>query len=148
MADTAAAGALRQDVEVVGLVSSGHFMSHYYTMMLPPLFPFLHDELGVSYAALGLLLSLKHISAGTVQLPAVLPALVSGLRLGMAQAWLFLVASELLGAAMGLGFLLTISQQTGRVDRILLTIVLLALLGALSNAILSVVQKRLLRRWA
>lgn len=84
----------------------------------------------------------------TVQLPAVLPALVSGLRLGMAQAWLFLVASELLGAAMGLGFLLTISQQTGRVDRILLTIVLLALLGALSNAILSVVQKRLLRRWA
>ncbi len=70
MADTAAAGALRQDVEVVGLVSSGHFMSHYYTMMLPPLFPFLHDELGVSYAALGLLLSLKHISAGTVQLPA------------------------------------------------------------------------------
>ena len=58
------------------------------------------------------------------------------------------IASELLGAAMGLGFLLTISQQTGRVDRILLTIVLLALLGALSNAILSVVQKRLLRRWA
>ncbi|WJL95588.1 ABC transporter permease [Microbacterium sp. ET2] len=84
----------------------------------------------------------------TVQLPAVLPALISGLRLGMAQAWLFLVASELLGAAMGLGFLLTISQQTGRVDRILLTIVLLALLGALSNAILSLVQKRLLRRWA
>lgn len=70
MADTAAAGTLRQDVEVVGLVSSGHFMSHYYSMMLPPLFPFLHQELGVSYAALGLLLSLKHMSAGTVQLPA------------------------------------------------------------------------------
>ena len=70
MAEAAAAGTLRQDVEVVGLVSSGHFMSHYYTMMLPPLFPFLHDELGVSYAALGLLLSLKHFSAGTVQLPA------------------------------------------------------------------------------
>lgn len=70
MAEAATAGNLRQDVEVVGLVSSGHFMSHYYTMMLPPLFPFLHDELGVSYAALGLLLSLKHFSAGTVQLPA------------------------------------------------------------------------------
>lgn len=83
----------------------------------------------------------------TVQLPSVIPALISGLRLAMAQAWLFLVASELLGAAMGLGFLLTLSQQTGRVDRILLTIALLAILGALSNAILTLVEKRVLRRW-
>lgn len=83
----------------------------------------------------------------TVQLPAVIPSLMSGLRLAMAQAWLFLVASELLGAAMGLGFLLTLSQQNGRVDRILLTIALLALLGALSNALLTVIERRLLRRW-
>lgn len=83
-----------------------------------------------------------------VQLPAVVPSLVSGLRLAMAQAWLFLVAAELIAAAMGLGFLLTYSQQTGRVDRILLTIVLLALLGAVSNGLLSLVERRLLRRWA
>jgi len=83
----------------------------------------------------------------TVQLPAVVPSLVSGLRLAMAQSWLFLVASELIAASMGLGFLLTLSQQNGRVDRILLTIALLAVLGALSNAILSVIEKRLLRRW-
>lgn len=82
-----------------------------------------------------------------VQLPSVIPALVSGLRLAMAQAWLFLVAAELIAASMGLGFLLIYSQQTGRVDRIILTIVVLALLGALSNAILSLVEKRLLRRW-
>ncbi len=69
MADVATAGRLRKDVEVVGLVSGGHFMSHYYTMMLPPLFPFLHDDLGVSYTMLGLLLTLKHISAGAIQLP-------------------------------------------------------------------------------
>ncbi len=83
----------------------------------------------------------------TVQLPSVVPALVSGLRLAMAQAWLFLVAAELLAASMGLGNLLTQSQQTGRVDRIIMTIVVLALLGALSNAILSLVEKRLLKRW-
>lgn len=84
----------------------------------------------------------------TVQLPAVIPSLISGLRLAMAQAWLFLVASELLGAAMGLGYLLTYSQANGRVDRIILTIALLAILGALSNAILSLVEKRLLKRWS
>lgn len=83
----------------------------------------------------------------TVQLPAVVPSIMSGLRLGLAQAWLFLVAAELLAAAMGLGFLLTDSQSTGRVDRILLAIALLALLGTLTNALLSVAQKLLLRRW-
>jgi sulfonate transport system permease protein len=83
----------------------------------------------------------------TVQLPAVVPSLLSGLRLGLAQAWLFLVAAELLAASMGLGFVLTISQSTGRVDRIILVIVLLALLGTLSNALLTLVQRRLLARW-
>jgi len=66
----AAAGRLKQEVRVVGVVSSGHFMSHCYSMMLPPLFPLLHAELGVSYTALGLLLSLRALSFGTMQLPA------------------------------------------------------------------------------
>lgn len=83
----------------------------------------------------------------TVQLPSVVPALVSGLRLAMAQSWLFLVAAELIAASMGLGFLLINSQATGRVDRIILTIIVLAILGALSNAILSLVERRLLARW-
>lgn len=84
----------------------------------------------------------------TVQLPAVVPAVVSGLRLALAQAWLFLVAAELIASSMGLGFLLNDSQQNGRVDRILLAIVLLALLGSLTNALLGVAEKHLLRRWA
>ena len=38
---------------VVGLLSAGHFYSHFCALALPPLFPLLKDELGVSYAALG-----------------------------------------------------------------------------------------------
>lgn len=83
----------------------------------------------------------------TVQLPAVIPSVVSGLRLALAQAWLFLVAAELLGASMGLGWMLNDSQQTGRVDRILLAIVLLALLGTITNAILVIFEKAVLKRW-
>lgn len=83
----------------------------------------------------------------TVQLPAVVPSVVSGLRLALAQAWLFLVAAELLGASMGLGWMLNDSQQTGRVDRILLAIVLLALLGTITNAILVIFEKAVLKRW-
>jgi len=84
----------------------------------------------------------------TVQLPAVVPSVVAGLRLALAQAWLFLVAAELIASSMGLGFLLTDSQNSGRVDRIILSIVLLALLGTITNALLVLVEKYLLRRWA
>ncbi len=84
----------------------------------------------------------------TVQLPAVVPSVISGLRLALAQAWLFLVAAELIASSMGLGFLLTDSQNSGRVDRILLSIVLLALLGTITNGILALVEKHLLKKWA
>ncbi len=83
----------------------------------------------------------------TVQLPAVVPSVVAGLRLALAQAWLFLVAAELIASSMGLGFLLTDSHNSGRVDRIILSIVLLALLGTITNALLVLVEKYLLRRW-
>ena len=83
----------------------------------------------------------------TVQLPAVLPSLVAGLRLALAQSWLFLVAAELIASSMGLGFLLNDSQQNGRVDRILLAIVLLAVLGKLTDALIGLAERRLLRRW-
>ncbi|WP_243657093.1 ABC transporter permease subunit [Cellulomonas wangleii] len=84
----------------------------------------------------------------SVQLPAVLPAVMSGLRLALAQAWLFLVAAELIASSMGLGFLLTDSQNNGRVDRILLAIVLLALMGKLTDSVVALAEKQLLRRFA
>ncbi|GAA1645774.1 ABC transporter permease [Georgenia ruanii] len=84
----------------------------------------------------------------TVQLPAVLPAIISGLRLALAQGWLFLVAAELIAASMGLGFLLTDSQNNGRTDRLLLAIVLLAVLGKLSDAVLGVFERWAIKKWA
>lgn len=83
-----------------------------------------------------------------VQLPAALPSVVAGLRLAMAQSWLFLVAAELIASSMGLGFLLLDSGNNGRVDRMILAIVLLALLGKTTDALIGLAEKSLLRRWA
>lgn len=83
----------------------------------------------------------------TVQLPAVVPSVFSGLRLGLAQAWLFLVAAELIASSMGLGFLLTDSQNNGRTDRLLLAILLLAILGKLTDALLGVLERKALKTW-
>jgi sulfonate transport system permease protein len=84
----------------------------------------------------------------TVQLPAVVPAVISGLRLALAQAWLFLVAAELIASSMGLGFLLLDSGQNGRIDRIFLAIILLAVLGKLTDALVGLFERWAVRRWA
>lgn len=82
-----------------------------------------------------------------VQLPAVIPSVVSGLRLALAQSWLFLVAAELIASSMGLGFLLVDSQNNGRVDRMWLTIILLGVFGKTTDALIGVLERFLLRRW-
>jgi sulfonate transport system permease protein len=87
----------------------------------------------------------RHTLAWEVLLPASLPSLFTGLRLGLAQAWLFLVAAELIGASTGLGFLLTDGQNTGRADIIVMSIIFLALIGKLTDFGLQAVEARLLR---
>lgn len=83
--------------------------------------------------------------AHEVMLPAALPSLMTGLRLGLAQGWLFLVAAELIGASQGLGFLLLDGQNSGRADIIVLSIVLLAVVGKTCDTGLRQVENRLLR---
>ncbi|MFM2354233.1 MAG: hypothetical protein RLZZ608_1639 [Actinomycetota bacterium] len=83
----------------------------------------------------------------TVQLPAVVPSIVSGLRLALAQSWLFLVAAELIASSMGLGFLLIDSQNNGRIDRLFLAIILLGILGKTTDALVGLGERALLKRW-
>ncbi len=59
----------RQEIRVLGLISSGHCMSHFFALSLPPLFLYLKEDFGVSFAALGLLLSIRSIASGTMQVP-------------------------------------------------------------------------------
>lgn len=83
-----------------------------------------------------------------VQLPAAVPSVVSALRLALAQSWLFLVAAELIASSMGLGFLLVDSGNNGRIDRIFLAIILLAVLGKLTDAIVGLFERWAVRKWA
>ncbi len=82
--------------------------------------------------------------AWQVLLPAALPSLFTGLRLGLAQGWLFLVAAELIASSKGLGFLLIDGGNSGRSDIIFLAIILLALLGKTTDWLLGLAERRLL----
>jgi len=54
---------------VVTIVSIGHFLSHVYQLALPPLFPFLATDLGLSNARLGLLISVLYVMMLIFQTP-------------------------------------------------------------------------------
>ncbi|MDP6873017.1 MAG: MFS transporter [Alphaproteobacteria bacterium] len=65
---TVAASTLGQDVRVIGLVGIAHGYSHFYQMILPPVFILLKAEFDVSFAALGLLATVLYAASGTGQL--------------------------------------------------------------------------------
>jgi sulfonate transport system permease protein len=82
--------------------------------------------------------------ARRIVLPASLPSLLTGLRLGLSQAWLFVVVAELIAATRGLGFLLTDSQNLSRVDLMVVAMLCLAVLGKLCDMGLRAIENRLL----
>jgi len=69
-----------------------------------------------------------------VLLPAALPSILTGLRNGLSLAWMFMVAAEIIAATRGLGYLLTDGRETGRADIVFAAILLLALLGKLTDS--------------
>lgn len=62
-----AAGSARSDFTVIGLVGLAHGTSHFFHMLLPPLFPAFIRDFGLSYSELGLLVSAFFIVSGIGQ---------------------------------------------------------------------------------
>jgi MFS transporter, FSR family, fosmidomycin resistance protein len=58
---------MRRDATIIGLIGLAHAMSHFYQLLLAPLFPFIKDELGVSYAALGFVIALFYTLSAVLQ---------------------------------------------------------------------------------
>jgi len=56
-----------RDYRILALVASAHLLSHFFQLALPPLFPVLREEFGISYVALGLLMSLFYAASGIGQ---------------------------------------------------------------------------------
>ena len=93
-------------------------------------------ELGEMYGLSSLMLARR------IVLPAALPSLFTGLRNGLSLAWMFLVAAELIAATRGIGYLLTDGRETSRPDVVLAAILLLAILGKLTDSLLKWLEVR------
>ena len=55
------------DVRVIGLISLAHGSSHFFHLILPPMFPWLKDAFALSYAELGLLMSVFFVISCVAQ---------------------------------------------------------------------------------
>jgi len=59
-----------RDVKIIGLVSAAHGCSHFYQLVLPPLFPFITQSLGIGFEEAGLLVAFFYATSGLAQTPA------------------------------------------------------------------------------
>ncbi|MBH0238916.1 ABC transporter permease [Methylobrevis sp. L22] len=80
-----------------------------------------------------------------ILLPAILPSYVVALRSGLGLGWMFVVAAEFMGASEGLGYLLVDGQQLGKPDQIVAAILVFAVLGKLTDALLAAATAPFLR---
>lgn len=79
-----------------------------------------------------------------VVLPGALPAIMTGLRVGVMVAWMCVVASELIAASSGIGYLIMDARQLSQTDIVLVGMITIGVLGKLLDEALKYVERRLI----
>ncbi|MBK0094797.1 nitrate ABC transporter permease [Erwinia sp. S63] len=74
--------------------------------------------------------------------PAVLPAVLTGMRLSMGIAWLVIVAAEMLTGGLGIGFWIWNEWNNLNVENILIAIVVIGVIGLLLEQALMLLARR------
>jgi NitT/TauT family transport system permease protein len=72
-----------------------------------------------------------------ILLPAAMPQIISGLRLGLGISWAYLVLGELTGVSNGLGAIIMDARMIGRIDMIIVGIIVIAVMGRISDVLLN-----------
>jgi NitT/TauT family transport system permease protein len=76
-----------------------------------------------------------------ILLPASMPHIVTGLRLGLGISWAYLVLGELSGVPNGLGAVIMDARMVGQIDMIVVGIILIAVIGRISDQLLKALMR-------
>ena len=82
----------------------------------------------------------------TVVLPAAVPFLLTGLRLGVGHALIGIVVGELYAAQAGIGFLIAQAGATFQTDKLMVGIIIIAAAGVILTNLLRLIERRF-DRW-
>jgi len=78
-----------------------------------------------------------------IRLPAAIPYIVTGMRLGVGRALLGVIVAELMAANVGLGYMLRDASETWDSPKLFVTVVLLAAMGMGSFALIKKAEQKL-----
>lgn len=78
-------------------------------------------------------------------LPATVPPVLTGLRLGLTRAWIVLVAAELMAAENGIGQMMEMGRQMFRIDTVMVGVALTGLIGFVLDQGVRLAERRLVR---
>jgi NitT/TauT family transport system permease protein len=83
-----------------------------------------------------------------VVIPAVLPQIIVGMRIGLGVAWLVVVAAEMIALHSGLGYLIIDSRNAGnRYDLVIAGMIIIGLIGLLLDGIMRLLEGLKMVRW-
>lgn len=80
-----------------------------------------------------------------VVLPAALPSIFTGLRLGLGLAWFVIVVGEMTGVPQGLGAVIMDGRTLSRTELVICGMIVIGLAGYISDRIVVLLMNRLLR---
>jgi MFS family permease len=113
-AASAASAPLRRDAEVISLVGFAHGTSHFFHLLLPPLFPWLMSAFGLSFTRAGALMTAFYLTSGMGQAAAgFLVDRLGARRVLVGGMGLFALAATTLGLAHGYGTLVAAAVLAG-----------------------------------
>jgi NitT/TauT family transport system permease protein len=125
-------------VVVIGSLGSVALAARDAVRAIPPVWIRAARNMGAGGASLWL----------RVLLPAALPGVLTGLRLGWSFAWRALMAGELLFVAGGLGQVMHVGRELGDMAQVIAAMLVVAGLGlTFDNLLLGSLELRMRRRW-
>jgi ABC-type nitrate/sulfonate/bicarbonate transport system permease component len=78
-------------------------------------------------------------------LPASLPSVFVGLRLGMGISWVLIIVAEMMSVKSGIGYTLLDAYSFGRFDVVIAAMIMLGVMGFLSDRVIVAIQSKVLR---
>jgi sulfonate transport system permease protein len=80
-----------------------------------------------------------------VILPGALPSILTGIRVGLGNAWVCVVAAEMIAATKGIGYMLTNGRSLSRADDVILAMLLIGIVGKFMDDVLKFVSKKIMK---
>jgi NitT/TauT family transport system permease protein len=90
----------------------------------------------------------RHTLFTQVVIPAVLPQIIVGMRIGLGVAWLVVVAAEMIALHSGLGYMIMDSRNAGnRYDLVIAGMIIIGLIGLSLDGIMRMLERVKWVRW-